>query len=181
VIDLVKQLKVADITLKAHTEGFQLDRESSRIFVNVPDAGEIAVVDRATGKQTANWSMQIGASHFPMALDQEAKQVLTVFRSPPRLGVLAMNDGKVAKSLDTCGDSDDVFVDAKLHRIYVVCGGGFVDVFDARQDTLPRIAHILTVTGARTGLFVPELDRLFVAARAQSGQPAAIWVFRPVP
>ena len=181
VIDPVKKLKVADITLKAHPEGFQLDRESSRIFVNVPDAGEIAVVDRATGKQTANWSMQIGASHFPMALDQEAKQVLTVFRSPPRVGVLAMGDGKVAKSLDTCSDSDDVFVDAKLHRIYVVCGGGFVDVFDARQDTLPRIAHILTVTGARTGLFVSELDRLFVAARAQSGQPAAIWVFRPVP
>jgi YVTN family beta-propeller protein len=179
VIDSAKRVKIADVPLKAHPEGFQLDMESSRVFINVPNAREIAVVDRDAGKQIASWPIQIGSSNFPMALDQEVKQVLTVFRSPPRLGVLAMSDGKVAKSLDTCGDSDDVFVDAKRRRIYVICGGGFIDVFDARQDNLPRIAHILTMAGARTGLFVPELDRLFVAARAQSGEPAAIWIFRP--
>jgi YVTN family beta-propeller protein len=181
VIDPAKRMKVADVRLKAHPEGFQLDTDSSRVFVNVPNAREIAVVDRDAGKQIASWPTQFGSSNFPMALDQDAKQVLTVFRSPPRLGALAMSDGKVARSPDTCGDSDDLFVDAKRRRIYVICGGGFIDVFDAGQDSMPRIAHILTATGARTGLFVPELDRLFVAARARTGEPAAIWVFRPLP
>src|SRR5262249_7802568 len=120
VIDPAKKQKIAAITLKAHPEGFQLDRESSRIFVNGPNAGEIAGVDRDAGKQTASWPMQAGSFHFPMALDQEAKQVLTVFRSPPRLAVLSMSDGTVAKSLDTCSDSDDLFVDAKRRRVYVV-------------------------------------------------------------
>jgi len=38
-----------------------------------------------------------------------------------------------------------------------------------------------TRSGARTGLFVPSLDRLFVAARANSGAEAALLVFRPQP
>jgi hypothetical protein len=38
-----------------------------------------------------------------------------------------------------------------------------------------------TVSGARTSLFVSELDRLYVAVRAQSNEPAAVWVFRPAP
>jgi hypothetical protein len=181
VIDPAKRLKIGDIRLKAHPESFQLDRESKRIFVNVPNAREIAVVDRDAGKQTASWPMQIGASNFPMALDGDAKQVLTVFRSPPLLAAYAMADGKLMHSLPTCGDSDDLFVDAKRRRVYVTCGGGYIDVFDTRQDSYQRIAHILTVAGARTALFVPELDRMFVAVRAGSGEPAAIWVFRPLP
>ena len=39
--------------------------------------------------------------------------------------------------------------------------------------------QIPTVSGARTSLFVPELDRLFVAVRSSGNKPAAIWVFRP--
>jgi hypothetical protein len=37
------------------------------------------------------------------------------------------------------------------------------------------------VPGARTSLFVPELDRLLLAVRAEAEQPASIWVFRPTP
>jgi len=44
------------------------------------------------------------------------------------------------------------------------------------------LARIPTQSGARTSLFVPELDRLFVAARAGLlGSNAGILVFRPTP
>ena len=44
------------------------------------------------------------------------------------------------------------------------------------------LARVATSSGARTALFVPELDRLFVAARAGLlGSDAAILVFRPFP
>ena len=36
------------------------------------------------------------------------------------------------------------------------------------------------LSGTRTGLFVPDFDRLYVAVRARSDAPAAIWVFKPV-
>ncbi len=43
-----------------------------------------------------------------------------------------------------------------------------------------RPQAIFVPTGARTSLFVPEIDRLFVAAGATSEEPAAILVLRPV-
>jgi hypothetical protein len=47
---------------------------------------------------------------------------------------------------------------------------------------LNLLARLPTRSGARTSLFVPELGRLFVAARAQRlGSGAAILVFRPEP
>jgi hypothetical protein len=61
----------------------------------------------------------------------------------------------------------------------VSCGEGFLDVFEALGDRYVRIEHIATAAGARTSLFVPELDRLFLAVRATLTEPAAIWLFKP--
>jgi hypothetical protein len=181
IIDPASHSKIADIPLPAHPESFQLARSTPQIFVNVPNARTIAVVDRESEKQTASWAMSSASANFPMALDENAKQVLVVFRNPPRLGVFAMSDGSLVKSVEACGDADDVFVDAKRHRVYVSCGEGYLDVFDAQGGAYKRIGHIATVSGARTALFVPELDRLFLAVRAAPQQPAAIWIFRPTP
>jgi YVTN family beta-propeller protein len=180
VIDATTRSKIADIPLKGHPESFQLSRDGSRIFVNVPNAREIAVVDRSAARQVANWTMRSAFSNFPMALDEEAEQVFTVFRNPAKLGVFAMRDGKSVATPDACGDADDIFVDAKRHRLYISCGDGSLDVVDT-HDAFRRIARVPTVVGARTALFVPELDRLYLAVRAQRGEPAALWIFQPLP
>jgi len=148
------------------------------VFVNVPDAREIAVADLAVGS-TRSLPTQGEGSNFPMAIDGEARRVLVVFRSPPTLMALSGQDGHVAARIETCGDADDVFVDRKRRRVYVSCGDGVVDVFETGEAGYRRLARVPTVSGARTSLFVPELDRLFVAMRARSNEPAAIWVFRP--
>jgi DNA-binding beta-propeller fold protein YncE len=181
IIDAKAFRKVADIALGAHLESFQLDRRSNQIFVNLPDAHAIAVVDRQTGKRTATWLMTIAGGNFPMALYPNAGHVLTIFRSPAKLGVFSIKDGALLASPDTCGDADDLFVDAKRNRLYISCGDGFLDVFDPEGNAYKRIAHIPTVRGARTSLFVPELDRVLLAVRAEAGEPASIWVFRPAP
>lgn len=69
----------------------------------------------------------------------------------------------------------------RYHFYYVICGEDFVAVFAAQGDGYSRLARIRTVAGARTGLYVPELDLLFVAARATAGESAAVWSFRPEP
>jgi hypothetical protein len=161
-----------------HPEGFQIDETGTQVFVNVPDAREISVVDLAVGS-TGSLPTQEAGSNFPMAIDGEAHQVLVVFRSPPSLMALSSQDGHVAAKAEICGDADDVFVDRKRHRIYVSCGEGVVDVLASGEAGYRPLARVATVPGARTSLFVPELDRLFVAVRAGSNEPAAIWVFRP--
>jgi YVTN family beta-propeller protein len=180
VVHIASFRKISDIPLGVHPEGFQLDPGSNKIFVNLPKARAIAVVDRQSGKQLANWPMQIGAGNFPMALNHYAGHVLAAFRTPAKLAAFSINDGALIASPEICGDADDVFVDAKRNRVYVSCGEGFLDVLDAQGTAYKRLARIPTVAGARTSLFVPQLDRLFLAVRAASGEPAAVWVFRPV-
>lgn len=178
ILDPATKTKVGDIRLKAHPESFQIDGD--RAFVNVPDARLIEVADIAKGEVIGAWPTQRNHSNFPMAIDREAHRLFVVFRSPTLLVVMSAADGSVIDSLDTCGDADDVFVDAKRHRIYVTCGAGAIDMFEERAGSYQRIGQIPTVAGARTSLFIAEMDRLFVAVRAAGNEPAAIWVFRPV-
>ena len=178
VIDPASLTKTADIRLRGHPEGFQVDETGTQVFVNVPDAREIGVVDLATGS-TRSLPTQGAGSNFPMAIDGDAHRVLVVFRSPPTLMALSSQDGHVVAKVETCGDADDVFVDRKRRRVYVSCGEDVVDVLQSSEAGYRRLARVPTVPGARTSLFVPDLDRLFVAVRAASNEPAAIWVFRP--
>jgi hypothetical protein len=91
-----------------------------------------------------------------------------------------MRTGAVIAEQDTCGDVDDIFVDAKRRRVYVTCGEGFIDVLKASAD-YARLVRIATRPGARTSLFIPPLDRLAVAARASGSEPAELWIYRATP
>ena len=177
VIDVTSRRKIAEIDLKTHPEGFQLDQANNRIFVNDPTNQAIVVVDRAAGKEMARWPTGDGGN-FPMALYPKAEHVVVAFRNPARLAAYSIADGAAVANVELCADADDVFVDAKRERVYVSCGDGHLDVFDARGNAYRRIGHLVTQLGARTSLFVPELNLLFIAARATSSEPAAIWVFR---
>jgi DNA-binding beta-propeller fold protein YncE len=181
VIDATSYARVADLPLKAHPESFQLDPATGRAFVNVPDAGHVAVMDIAEKRQVASWQVPGLRSNFPMAVDNDGGQVFVAFRRPSKLVVFAGRDGAVVNTLDLCDDSDDVFFDARRHRLYASCGVGAVDVFERGRQGWTHKERIPTVSGARTSLFVPELDRLYVAVRASGREPAALWVFRPAP
>jgi YVTN family beta-propeller protein len=178
-IDVAKQKKFGDFPLPAHPESFQIGGEPKQVFVNVPSAHAIAVLDGVTGRQKAKWPLREG-SNFPMALDPANRRVLVVSRNPPRLIVLG-EDGTIFNQVATCGDSDDLFVDTKRSRVYVSCGAGAIDVFAAHGSAYRRLVRIPTVVGARTSLFVPDLDVLLLAVRAARTEAAAIWAFKPQP
>lgn len=180
-IDPTNRKKVGNISLKGHPESFQFDETGSRVFVNVPDARQIAVIDVGAGRQISALDTAGARSNFPMAFDAELHRLVVAFRNPTRLMIFDTKSGKQEASLDTCGDADDVFVDSRRHRIYVSCGEGVVDVFATSNNGYRAVADIPTVAGARTSLFVPALDRLFLGARATLTEPAAIWVLRPQP
>jgi DNA-binding beta-propeller fold protein YncE len=179
IVDAEAFEKLGEIRLKGHPESFQLDSEGSRVYVNVPDAHEVAVVDRSSNKQVASWPTDGLKSNYPMALDSSHRRVLVAFRQPATLAAFDAASGVVQERVDICGDADDVFVDARRGYIYVACGQGVIDVLAHQGDRIARIARIATSPGARTAFFSSELDRMFVAARAAGGEGAAVWVLRP--
>src|SRR5207302_3279870 len=69
-IDPESGKQVAEIKLDAHPESFQLETNGKRIFVNVPGAGQVAVVDRESGTVIGKFTLTEASANFPMALDR---------------------------------------------------------------------------------------------------------------
>jgi DNA-binding beta-propeller fold protein YncE len=182
VIDPASRTKLADVPLPVHPEGFQLAPDGKRAHINLPDARQVAVVDLSAGKQVATWQMKDRRSNFPMAIDPAGTTLAIAFRGPPLLVLFDAATGAERASIGTCGDADDVFFDESRRRIYVSCGEGAVDVLGHSSGKVQRIAQVPTSSGARTALFAPEVDRLYVAVRAGLlGGDAKVLVFRPAP
>lgn len=181
-IEPASRRKVGEMPLDGHPESFQFDETGSRIFVNVPAADQIAGLDAMTGKKVTLFESAGSNANYAMALDADAHRLVVAYRTPPRLASFDTATGKRLATLETCRDADDMFVDARRRRVYVSCGEGVIDVIaQGSGGGYQRIARIPTASGARTALFVPENDRLYLAVRAAAPEPAAVWVFRPTP
>jgi DNA-binding beta-propeller fold protein YncE len=176
-VDPVDGRVVGRVALKGHPESFQLESAGPRIYVNVPSAGHIAVIDRQAMRVVATWPVTAAKANYPMALDEQGKRLFVGCRRPAVALVYDVTSGKQIASFPIVGDTDDLFYDAARKRLYVTGGDGFVDVFSADAGTYDRLAHISTAAGARTSLFVPQQNRLYVAVPHRGTQHAAVQVF----
>ena len=166
---------VGSIKLAAHPEAFELEKQGHRIFVNVPNARQVTVIDREKGEVSATWKTDGAFGNFPMALDENNHRLFIGCRMPSKLVVLNTESGDVVTSIGISGDPDDVFYDSKRHRIYAICGAGKIDIIEQTDaSNYKAITKIDTADGARTGLFVPERDSLFVAVPHRGSQQAEI-------
>jgi len=178
-LDPLTMRVVERYTLPGHPEAFALSTTGPEIYVNVPTAGRVVVVDRHTGKTTTSWTVAPAARNFPMALDESNQRLFIATRQPATLQVYDTATGRRVSELPLCGDADDLFFDASRKQLYAVCGEGQVDIVTERDADHYEIAQrIPTAPGARTGLFVPSLDKLFVAAPARERRPAEVLVYR---
>eukprot|EP00041_Stephanoeca_diplocostata_P015982 m.310781 g.310781 ORF g.310781 m.310781 type:complete len:393 (-) comp20214_c0_seq5:139-1317(-) len=107
--------------------------------------------------------------------------------------------GPAAPTWVCAADADDVCYDAARDAVYVPTGSGVVDTFyvERSPDPVHRPSgsnagvdqnspvslrpggRVTSAVGARTGLFVPERDRLYVAAPATAVAPARLLVYAP--
>jgi DNA-binding beta-propeller fold protein YncE len=171
--------KTGEIPLDAHPESFQLEKTGTRVFVNVPDQKEIQVADLVKNSLLAKWPVTSALKNYPMALDEGHHRLLIGCRTPARMLAIDTESGKQTASVEIVGDTDDLFYDAAQSRVYVVGGQGFVDVFEQKDaDRYDRFAHYPTAAGARTGLFVPEWSKLFVAVPRRGEQRAEVLVYQ---
>ena len=175
VIDAADGKRVGSIKLAAHPEAFGLEKAGRRIFVNVPNARHVAVVDRDQNKVVATWNTDSAFENFPVALDEANHRLFIGCRIPSRLVVLNTESGEVVAKVGISGDSDDVFYDSKRHRIYAICGAGKIDIIEQTDaNKYKGVAKVDTANGARTGLFVADRDNLFVAVPHHGSQAAEI-------
>jgi YVTN family beta-propeller protein len=171
---------LGEVKLAGHPESFQLEASGPRVFVNVPTADQIAVIDRSAMKVIAVWPDAGAKSNFPMALDEANHRIFIGCRRPARVLVYDTTSGKPINSFAIVGDTDDLFYDAVRKRLYISGGEGYIDVFqEDNAGSFRRAAHVATAPGARTSLFVPQQNRLYLAVPHRGGQRAEIRVYEP--
>jgi glutamine cyclotransferase len=179
IVSAPERKAIGSIRLSAHPEAFELEKRGKRIFVNVPNARHVAVIDRDKGEVINTWKTDLAFGNFPMELDEANHRLFIGCRLPSKLIVLATDSGEIVAKIDISGDPDDVFYDSKRHRIYAICGAGKIDIIEqADASTYKPLAKIDTANGARTGLFVPERDTLFIAVPHHGSQKAEIRAYR---
>jgi DNA-binding beta-propeller fold protein YncE len=170
--------RLGDIPLEAHPESFQLEKSGARVFVNVPNKQEIEVADLAKKSVISRWPVTSSLRNYPMALDETHHRLLIGCRAPARMLAIDTETGKQTASVEIVGDTDDLFYDAAKSRVYVIGGEGAVDVFEQKDaDHCDRIEHIATAAGARTGFFVADRGRLFVAVPHRGEQHATVLIY----
>ena len=175
IINSAEGKQVGSIKLAAHPEAFELEQHGNRIFANVPNARHVAVIDREKREVITRWNTDLAFENFPMALDEADHRLFIGCRLPSKLVVINTDAGDVVAKIDISGDCDEVFYDGKRHRAYAICGAGKIDIIEqADANTYNASAKIDTAKGARTGLFVPERDTLFVAVPHGGSQQAEI-------
>ena len=148
-----------------HVEALAVEQHGNRLYINVTDKNEIAVVDKQAGKILTWWRVREARENAPMALDEADHRLFVVTRKPGMLLVLNADTGATVAHFPAPARADDVVWDASTQRIYVPGGDGYIGVYqESSADSYTQLARIPSRAGAKTAALVPSLQRLFIAA-----------------
>ncbi len=172
------------ISLPGHPEAFVLNRDGSRLYVNVPrPSRSVFVIDLLKHEIAAAWTVgdwrSNGFSNFSVCLDEDRRRLFVTTFVPSTLKVIDADTGKQVAELPIPADCDDLFYDAAARVLYLSCGEGYIDVIlQESADRYRELRKIPTAPGARTSLWDGTAGMLFTAAPARDGREAAILVYR---
>ena len=178
VVDTVKLTVVGNLPMQAHPEALEIDPASHRIFVNVADAAEVAVIDGATHTVTAHWPLTRAKDNVPVAFVPELQALLLGCRTPATVVLLSTSDGKEVDSVSSSAGADDLFYDPATRHAYLIAGSGAVDVFELAGGKFKSVGKVETTSGAKTGLWVPTRRELFVGIPSAASQPSQVRVLK---
>jgi len=180
VVDTTAGAKLADIKIDGDTlEAMALEKAGDRLFLNNPAKNEVELIDRKTNKLAASWPVKLGKSNATMALDESAHRLFVGCRSGA-IVVFDTQNGKELQALPVGKGVDDLMFDPASKRIYATSGGaGQVDVYkETDPDHYRSLGSIPSGPGAKTGLLVAQLSRLFVAVPPRGATPGEVYVYQ---
>jgi DNA-binding beta-propeller fold protein YncE len=178
VVDTASFTLKRSISVATHPEALDMDASGNRIFANIAEASEVAVVDGSTDSIAAHWKLSKAADNVPMAYDGNQGVLFLATRTPAMVIALDGSNGAELSRLPTGSGADDLFFDPEQHRVYVICGAGKVDIYQVDANkSLHSAGEVATEAGAKTALFVAAQSKLYVGIPGTAGHPAEIEVY----
>jgi hypothetical protein len=153
-------------------EGMVIDYAGKKLYVNLTGSDEIGVIDLTSRQLVARWPLPDAHVAHAIALDEPNHRLFTASRKPAEFIVFNIDTGKVVSTLPCVGVNSDMSLDVAHRRIYVT-GSETATVIEQRDaDHYEHIAEVPTAYRAKSSIFVPQLERLYVADSGK-GKPDA--------
>ena len=157
--------KLSSITFPDnHVEAMAFTADDPRLFINLTQTNKLAVVDRKSMKLLATWPVPPAQQNAMVAFDSAQHRLYVVCRSPGMVVAMNSDTGAVVDKQPAPLRADEVQYDPKSHRLYVPGGEGYMGIYDTSDPNHLKLAEkVTTAPGAKTGLLIPEMHRLFLA------------------
>ena len=172
--------KIGGIEFKDnHVEAMALEKNGDRLFINLAQTNKLAVVNRKTMKELAEWPVPPAKGNAMVAFDEGAKRLYVVCREPGMVVVMNSDTGAVVSTAPAPLRVDDVMLDVAAHRLYVPGGEGYTGIYDTGDpDHVKMIGKVMTAPGAKTGILLPDMKKLLLAASpGETKNPAKILTY----
>ena len=171
----------ATIPLPGAPESFQIDAAKKRLYVNCLKPATVAVIDLDKHEVVAKYPLTLADANYPLTLDTKGQRVFVGCRKKAMVVVLDAVTGKELAGVEIPGDIDDLFYDAKRNRLYASCGEGVLAVLEEKAGKFAVVESIPTAKLARTCLFDPDGDRLFVVLPRVGDAAPELRIYHPMP
>jgi DNA-binding beta-propeller fold protein YncE len=142
-----------------------------KVFVNLVNKDQVAVVDLKTAKVEAHWSTAPGGAPVGMAIDPEHRRIFVGCRKPQKLLVMDCDSGKVLADLPIGRGVDAVAFDDGY--ALASCGDGTLTVVGEKAGKFEVVETVATKPGARTCGLDPRTHTLYLPTaefEASTGQ-----------
>jgi DNA-binding beta-propeller fold protein YncE len=170
VIDPIAKKVVGTIPIGGDLE-FAVADGNGKVFVNIEDKNQIAVIDAKAKKVTTRYTLKECDGPTGLAYDAADKYLIASCDGTAKI-VRADNGAEVA-SLKIANQPDAVIFDATRKLAFIPCRTpGVMEVISFANPAKPEVVqHMQTQLGTRTGTLDPSTGRIYMMA-AKFGAPA---------
>lgn len=169
-IDPAKGKLEAPIDLGGSPEFLAADG-AGKVYINLMDKNQVAVVDIATRKVIARWPVAPGGSPVGMSIDTEKHRLFIGCRNPQMLIVMSTADGKVLAHLPIGAGVDATKLDRG--QAFASCRDGSLTVAsEVSPGQFAIVETVKTPQGARTMGVDSSTHRIYLPT-AELEPPAA--------
>jgi DNA-binding beta-propeller fold protein YncE len=151
----------APIALRGEPEFLAADA-AGKVYINLMDTHEVAVVDFKARKAIAHWPVAPGGLPVGMAMDRNGRLFIGC-RGPQKLIVMSTKDGNVLSDLPI-GESVDAIKVDNGQAFASTAGSQLVVASETSPGTFAIVQTVKTAEGARTMGLDPTTHRIYLPA-----------------
>jgi YVTN family beta-propeller protein len=152
----------ATIPLEGSPEFAVVDEEAGRIYCNIEDKSEVAVIDSTKHEVVDHWSIAPGEEPTGIALDARHHRLFSACHNKTMV-MFDTESGRVIANVPIGAGVDGCAFDDSNQLVFASCGDGTTTI--AKEETPQKLTVVQTLKtqrGARTMALDPKTHRIYL-------------------